>query len=167
MSSTYYHNGQSTHRSHAEKIANHLKASYPRWVPTTELIEVTSSMNVQARITQVRDNYGDTHLECRHMTNEAFYRLHPDAPRLPAFTRDRKRMMVPCKGLTEDDREVMIQLANLLVTCREQGFNTDEMRMILAGAEGSAKWVHDINNAESAEDIHATVYDDDLFPGII
>jgi hypothetical protein len=152
MSSTYYHNGQSTHRSHAEKIANHLKASYPRWVPTTELIEVTSSMNIQARITQVRDNYGDTHLECRHMTNEAFYRLHPDAPRLPAFTRDRKRMMVPCKGLTDEDREVMIRLANLLVSCREQGFNTDEMRMLFDGAAVSAQMVVDFNSIpEDAE----------------
>lgn len=165
MSSTYYHNGQSKHRSHADKIADHLKEEYPRWVPTTELIEITSSMNIQARITQVRDNFGDSYLECRHMTNEAFYRLHPDAPRLPAFTRDRKRMMVPCKGLTDGDREVMIKLANLLVTCREQGFNSDEINMILAGAEGSAKWVHDINNAESEEDLHAAEWTD--FPGIV
>jgi hypothetical protein len=145
MSSTYYHNGRSKHRSHADQITAHLKECYPRWVPTTELIEVTSSMNIQARITQVRDVYGHTALECSHRSEEAYYRLSPLAPRLPVTKKNRKRMMVPCEGLSDHDKSVITDFADLILSCKQEGFNEDEMSMVLDGARQAVQQVVDLN----------------------
>ncbi len=144
MSNSYYHNGVLKHAGHAQQITDHLMASYPRWVSTSELTDITQSMNTQARIHQVRAVYGDSQLKCQHRLMEAYYRLCPTSVK-KGFNKDRKRMMVPCLGLNDADKDLIRDFAKLIMDCREQGFNKDEMLMVLDGARLAVQQVVDLN----------------------
>lgn len=98
MSSAY--NNKTRHISHAEQIINALHADYPDWVTSGELIELTQSRNIQARLQAVRSRYGDA-VEVMHLPEEAAYRLDPNAPEVADAMM--KRIFIPADGLTAED----------------------------------------------------------------
>ena len=143
MSNSYYHNGVLKHAGHREQITDHLMNSYPRWVSTSELTDLTKSMNTQARLHQIREMYA-SQLKCQHRLMEAYYQLCPTSVK-KGFNKGRKRMMVPCLGLNAADKDLIKDFAKLIMDCREQGFNKDEMLMVLDAARSGVQQVVDLN----------------------
>ena len=54
-------------------------------------------------------------------------------------------MMVPCKGLSDHDKSVIMDFADLILSCKQEGFNEDEMSMVLDGARQAVQQVVDLN----------------------
>lgn len=112
MSSDYHYKNTSRHKSHADIIIDELRSRYPAWVDTSELVELTQSMNIQARLGTVRDRYGKG-LEVHHGSEEACYRLSPDAQQLDTPRRP-KRIVIDAAYLDDDAIRRIRQYADAL-----------------------------------------------------
>jgi hypothetical protein len=147
-----YHN-QPRHLTHSQIIEAHLKNSHPAWVCTEDLVKASGSMNIQARLNNLRVRYG-CGLEVQHDGSQtASYRLSPTASVIPEGSRTQRRMVVNVDGLNAAQREIIKDFTERVVKqAAKSRVSTEALEHCIAisqaHVEETADALHDLSQPQ-------------------